>query len=223
MLLGCVISFLGVALVLGLTIYYITLPVEAPLKEFFNTNFLGISYLLYFAIVGSIITVIGLITFIKAARSVEAMAQPGIITRQPTRVRAVRPGERMRRNIEGGVLVEEIEREIEEIVKSGEEVVGEEVEEVIEEEEKPKDFVEVEVVTSGTDMVCPSCGALNPLRSMKCSSCKKPLFKVEKEGSNCPVCGAPLKLARKISSELFICGLCFSELKIPSALQEKME
>jgi len=228
MLLGCLLSFLGVALVLGSTLYYITLPAGAPVKEFFDTTFLGLPYLLYFAIIGSAITAVGLVVFIKASRSVEAVAQPGIMVRQratAARIRTVRPRERMRPRIEGGGIVEEIEREIEEIVKSSEEIIEETEakEEVIEEgEEKPEEAVEVEVVTKGTDMVCPNCGAINPLGSKKCSKCKKPLFKAEKGEPTCPVCGAPLKLAKRISDELFVCGLCFSELKIPSALQEEI-
>ncbi|RLF99305.1 MAG: hypothetical protein DRN47_03840 [Candidatus Wolframiiraptor sp.] len=229
MRLGCVVSFLGVALVLGSTLYYITLPAGTPIKEFFDTNFLGLPYLLYFAIIGSAITVVGLVIFIKASRSVEAVAQPGrIMARQRgtgARIRTVRPRGRERARIEGGGIVEEIEREIEEIVKSSEEImeetgVEEEVEEVREEEVKPEEAVEV--VTRGTDMVCPNCGAINPLKSKKCSKCKKPLFKAEKGEPTCPTCGAPLKLAKRISDELFVCGLCFSELKIPTSLQEEI-
>ena len=228
MRLGCVVSFLGVALVLGSTLYYITLPAGTPIKEFFDTNFLGLPYLLYFAIIGTAITVAGLVIFIKASRSVEAVAQPGIMVRQRgtgARIRTVRPGGRTRARIEGGSIVEEIEREIEEIVKSSEEImeeteVEEKVEGVREEEAKPEEVVEV--VTRGTDMVCPNCGAINPLKSKKCSKCKKPLFKAEKGEPTCPTCEAPLKLAKRISDELFVCGLCFSELKIPSTLQEEI-
>ncbi|MCX8186991.1 MAG: zinc ribbon domain-containing protein [Nitrososphaeria archaeon] len=224
LLLGCLISFLGVALVLGSTIYYITLPAGVPIKAFFDNTFMGISYLLYLAIIGSAITVIGLITFVRAARSIEAIAEPGIIARQSTtRGRAMKPRKRMQPPSTGGGIVEEIEREIEEIVKSTEEIVEEKVEEKgAEEEMGPKEAVEVEVVTRGTEMICPSCGTINPLGSKKCSGCKKPLFEAEEDEITCPLCGAPLKLARRISDELFVCGLCFSELKIPLTLQEKI-
>lgn len=225
MRLGGVISFLGAILVLGLTAYYITLPADAAPKIFLGKTFLGLSYLLYFAIAGSIITITGLLMFIKAARSIEAIAEPGVVVRRPAapaRARLTRPREGGEINVEKGGIVEEIEREIEEIVKSGEEVAKEKLEGKEVGEEAVVEAVKVEVITRGTDMVCPSCGAINPLKSEKCLSCKKPLFVIKGEEEVCPVCGAPLRLARKISDELFVCGLCFSELRIPSTLQEKV-
>jgi len=226
MLLGCIVSFVGVALVLGLTVYYITLPMGAPMRQFFDTTIFGLPYLLYFAIIGSVITAAGLLIFIKASRTGEE-----IVRTRRTAIRPPRRAERIRatrlRPAAGaesgqGGIVEEIEREIEEIVRSGEEeVIGEaeaEAEE-IEEEEKPT----IEVITQGSEMVCPHCGAINPLGSKKCSKCGKLIFRVKKGEPTCPVCGAPLRLAKKLTDELFVCGICFSELNIPQELQAELK
>ncbi len=225
MRLGCIVSFIGVAIALAPAIYYITLPLGSPARAFFDTTVLGLSYLLYLTILGSAVTAVGLFLFIKAARASEAVISPRTEVRGPVQISrprtiksrrsfALKPEESQEE------IVREIEREIEAIVSSGEEAEGEtegtEVEEEIEEE------AGIEVVTRGTDMVCPHCGTVNPLGSTKCSKCKKSLFRIKKGEPACPVCGAPLKLAKKISDELFVCGLCFSELRIPQELQQQL-
>jgi len=225
---GCLVSFVGVAVALAPALYYLTLPLGSPTRAFFDTKVLGIPYILYLAILGAAITAGGLFLFIKAARSAESAITSRPVVREPvhlSRPRPVRRAVTVERRDEGQEeIVREIEREIEEIVKSGEEVEEDrEPEEAVEEEELEEEAEEViEVVTRGTDMVCPHCGALNPLGSTKCSKCKKPLFKVKKGEPTCPVCGAPLRLAKRITDELFVCGLCFSELRIPQSVQQKI-
>jgi len=119
-------------------------------------------------------------------------------------------------------VVEEIEKEIEEIVRSSSEV-SEAVEEMpmaeAVEEERPL----VMIVSKANYMVCPHCGSLNPIGSEKCSSCGKRFYKPDDPSRSCPVCGAPLKLSKRISEELFVCGICFSELEIAPELQKSLK
>ena len=62
MLIGMIISIIGVSIALGITFYYLTLPLEAPFREFLDSTMMGIPYLLYFVMVGGILSGIGLIT-----------------------------------------------------------------------------------------------------------------------------------------------------------------
>ena len=231
---GAVVSFLGVAIAFIPSIYFLTLPIGSPMRKFLTQQIFMLPLILYFTIAGGAVTVLGLFLFIKAARSPPELQTSSIVRRpyavsrpapppratQPTR-RAARSPPRPRR--EEGEIVAEIEREIEEIVQSegaavkqaeeAEAEIGEEV------EEKPS----IKVITRGQDMVCPNCGELNELGSKKCSKCKKPLYKKPEKGEpTCPVCGASLRSARRITEDRFVCGLCFSELLIPKDIQEAL-
>ena len=109
------------------------------------------------------------------------------------------------------------EKEVEKITVSEEKTT-----EMEEAEELAEEAPAIEVVTKGADMVCPHCGALNQLGSTKCAKCGKALFRRKKDEPTCPVCAAPLRLVKRISDELFVCGLCFSELRIPQEIQESL-
>ena len=224
MRLGAIVSFLGAAVALIPAIYFLTLPLNSPMRELFTQPILGIPLILYFTIAGAIITLLGLLLFIRAARAPPEAAYPSVV-RQPAPVRIevprrpVRSRSRPRPTIpREGEIVAEIEREIEEIVQSE----GAAAEEVVEEEEKVEEKPLVEVVNKGQDMVCPHCGALNPLKSTKCAKCKKELYTLKEGELRCPICDAPLRLSRKISEDLFTCGLCFSELRIPQEIREEL-
>ncbi len=214
MRLGAAVSLTGVLVALIPAIYFITLPFDSPTREFFTQQMLGLPMILYFTFLGAVITAVGLILFIKAARAPLETAYPSVVRRSQA-IRARRPVEsrmmKARPTIsEEGGIVAEIEREIERIVQS---------------EGPPAEAAEkppVEVVTTGQDMVCPHCGALNPLNSTKCSKCKKKLYELREGELTCPVCGAPLRLSKKITEDLFACGLCFSELRIPRELREEI-
>ncbi len=214
MRLGAFVSFIGALIALIPAIYFITLPLDSPTREFFTQQMMGLPMILYFTVAGAVVTVLGLLLFIKAARAPPEAVYPGVV-RQPRAARIRRPAKsevEPRPTISGkGEIVAEIEREIEEIVQSEEAPVEEAAEEPL-----------VEVVTSGQDMVCPHCGALNPLKSTKCSKCKKKLYELKEGEPRCPVCEAPLRLSKRIAGDLFTCGLCFSELRIPSEIREEI-
>jgi len=227
---GAIISFLGVAIAFVPSIYFLTLSIGSPMRKFLTQQIFMLPLILYFTIAGGAVTVLGLFMFIKAARSPPELQTSSIVRRpytasrpapppppsraaQPTRRAARRPLKPERR--EEGEIVAEIEREIEEIVQSE----GAAVKQAEEVEEKPL----ITVITRGQDMVCPNCGELNELGSERCSKCKKPLYKKPREGEpTCPVCGASLRSARRITEDRFVCGLCFSELLIPKDVQEAL-
>jgi hypothetical protein len=64
-------------------------------------------------------------------------------------------------------------------------------------------------------MVCQSCGAENPLKSKVCRACGAKLY-VDIPGRKCPVCLAPLKLARILGPGHIMCNICFSEFQVIS-------
>lgn len=69
----------------------------------------------------------------------------------------------------------------------------------------------VHVISRGEAMSCRRCGSFSPLGSSRCTVCGA-LFYQEKPGLKCPVCGAPLSLATKLSPTHRVCGICFSDL-----------
>jgi len=230
MRLGAIISFIGVAIAIAPISYFLTLSTGDPMRQFLTQPILALPLILYFTIAGGAVTAFGLILFIKAARAPPEVSSPSIVRRpivaqefpppQPPR-RIERPIHTSRKR--PGEIVAEIEREIEEIVQSeGVKAEEEEKEEVVGEEVVEEKKPEIEVITRGQDIVCPNCGELNKLGSTKCVKCKKPFYKLEKEEPTCPVCGAPLRMSKRISDERFVCGLCFSELKIPPDVQQEL-
>ena len=229
MLVGAIISIIGVSIALGVTFYYLTLPLEAPFRKFLDSTMIGMPYLVYFVMVGGILSGIGLIIYVRGARSgvtiTHGRRQPIALSRPVTRRPAAglsTSAQKPARAAAGPDIVEEIEKEIEEIVRSSSEV-SEAVEEMpmaeAVEEERPL----VKIVSKANDMVCPHCGSLNPIGSEKCSSCGKKFYKPDDPSRSCPVCGAPLKLSRRISEKLFVCGICFSELEIAPELQKSLK
>jgi len=231
MLVGAIISIIGVSIALGITFYYLTLPLEAPFRKFLDSTLMGMPYLLYFVMIGGILSGIGLIIYVRAVRTGVTITRrrhrPMALSRPVARRPITAPPARVERPAEAATspdIVEEIEKEIEEIVKSSSEVaeVVEEkpVAEAVEEEEKQP---LIKVVSRASDMVCPHCGSLNPIGSKKCSSCGKKLYKPEDPSKSCPVCGAPLRLSKRISEKLFVCGICFSELEIAPELQKSLK
>ncbi len=218
---GAIISIAGALIALLPIIYFITLPLDSPARKIFTQQMIGLPVMLYFTIAGAVVTVIGLLIFMRASRVPPEVAYPSPISiRRASRMQATAP---MRASAPPpqNEIVTEIEREIEKIVQ----LEGTEVQpSPAPEEGKPieeKPVVEVEVVNRGQDMVCPHCGELNKLKSTKCSKCKRPLYEAEEGEPRCPVCDAPLRLSQKISEDLFACGLCFSELRIPVELRER--
>ncbi|HDJ66958.1 MAG TPA: zinc ribbon domain-containing protein [Nitrososphaeria archaeon] len=228
MLVGVIVSIIGVSIALGVTFYYLSLPLEAPFRKFLDSTLMGMPYLLYFVIVGGALSGVGLLIYVKAVRSGVAVTHrrrgPMALTRPALRrPSASLPGRapKPKGAVTSPDIVEEIEKEIEEIVKGTSEV-PETVEEkpaAVEEVKQPL----VKVISRANDMVCPHCGSLNPIGSVKCSNCKKKFYEPDDPSKSCPVCGAPLKLSKRISEKLFVCGICFSELEIAPELQKSLK
>lgn len=76
---------------------------------------------------------------------------------------------------------------------------------------QPKREPPFRVRTRSDSKVCPSCGYSVEIGADVCPSCGL-RFPVEHD-SGCPVCGAPLSRLSRISGDLFVCGICFSELE----------
>ena len=78
---------------------------------------------------------------------------------------------------------------------------------------RPAQRVRVEVVAMGNSIVCRRCGRESPLTSSYCASCGA-AFQKATYGLRCPACSAPLKIAKRISSDRFVCTQCFSDLRV---------
>ena len=227
MILGMILSFIGVGLILGIVFYYTFLPINDPLRIFLDTSYIGLTYLLYIIIIGAAISGAGLLVYVRAvrtgitipAREYSYPTQASVIRRPALRKEAPKLAlEEADRSIKskGGNIVEEIEKEIEHIIEAGEKPVEEKVLEV----KHPVETPTIEIISRASDMVCPHCGKLNPIGSTKCESCRKQMFIPEAPSKSCPVCNAPLILSQRISGDLFVCGICFSEIRIPPQMQE---
>jgi ribosomal protein L37E len=77
----------------------------------------------------------------------------------------------------------------------------------------PAQKVRVEVVAMGSSIVCRRCGRESPLTSSSCTSCGA-AFRKATYGLRCPACSAPLKIAKRISADRFVCSQCFSDLRV---------
>ena len=77
--------------------------------------------------------------------------------------------------------------------------------------QRPSGALPFRVRTRSDSKVCPSCGASVEIGATSCSSCGF-RFPVDLE-SGCPVCGSPLNRLTRISPNLYVCGICFSELE----------
>ncbi|MEN2974880.1 MAG: zinc ribbon domain-containing protein [Candidatus Caldarchaeales archaeon] len=226
MIVGMILSLLGAALILGIVIYYVSIPLDHPFRILLDTVYMGFSYLLYSIIIGAVISGIGILIYMRAVRTgitITSGSYPytasASVIRRPALVREVsRPvPERVDRPMGAskGSVVEEIEKEIEEIIETGAKPpVEKAIEKAIEKEPT------IEIVSKASDMVCPHCGKLNPVGTEKCEACGKRMFSPEAPSRSCPVCNAPLKLSQQISGDLFVCGICFSEIRIPPKLQD---
>jgi len=80
----------------------------------------------------------------------------------------------------------------------------------------------IKVKTAGTTIICLSCGETLPLGSTTCTKCGAALEVGSNSERACPVCGGDLRRAAKLGDNVYICGLCFSELEIPPDLASKI-
>jgi hypothetical protein len=76
---------------------------------------------------------------------------------------------------------------------------------------RPSSALSFRIRTRSDSKVCPSCGASVEIGAASCPSCGF-RFPVDVE-SGCPVCGSPLNRLTRISPNLYVCGVCFSELE----------
>lgn len=74
-------------------------------------------------------------------------------------------------------------------------------------------LLRIEVMSRSDIMVCSSCGEPSPVGSERCRSCRT-AFKKASSGLRCPVCKAPFSVVKRISSGHYVCGQCFSDLKV---------
>ncbi len=88
--------------------------------------------------------------------------------------------------------------------------------------EQVKEASLIKVKTAGTTIICLSCGQSLPLGSTSCSKCGAVIEIVNNPEKACPVCGGDLSRAAKLGDNVYICGLCFSELEIPPDLASRI-
>lgn len=74
-------------------------------------------------------------------------------------------------------------------------------------------LIRIEVISRGETLVCLNCGESAPIGSDKCTSCGEQ-FKKSSTALRCPVCKAPFSLAKAVSKQHYVCGQCFSDLRV---------
>ncbi|MEM1922791.1 MAG: hypothetical protein QXW60_03565 [Nitrososphaerota archaeon] len=72
----------------------------------------------------------------------------------------------------------------------------------------------IKVKSSGISIICPKCGNETRLGEDKCRSCGERFKKSSEPIRACPICGGDLLDAQKLEDNMYVCGLCFSELEI---------
>ncbi|MEM1517589.1 MAG: hypothetical protein QXV24_05190 [Nitrososphaerota archaeon] len=80
----------------------------------------------------------------------------------------------------------------------------------------------IKVKTAGTTIICLSCGETLPLGSTNCTKCGARLEIESNPEKACPVCGGNLAKAAKLGDNIYICGLCFSELEVSPDLASRI-
>ncbi|MDW8042376.1 MAG: zinc ribbon domain-containing protein [Nitrososphaerota archaeon] len=73
--------------------------------------------------------------------------------------------------------------------------------------------VRVIALSASRSLICPGCGSESSLESVRCTSCGTRFNKVS-YGLRCPVCSAPLSLAKRMAEGRFVCQQCYSDLSV---------
>ncbi len=87
-------------------------------------------------------------------------------------------------------------------------------------EERPQTFETeslrrgVKVRSAGLSLICPKCGFETPLGESKCRNCGEKFAKSSDPLRACPICGGDLANAQRMGEDVYVCGICFSELEI---------
>ncbi|GBC71029.1 hypothetical protein HRbin02_00806 [Candidatus Calditenuaceae archaeon HR02] len=72
----------------------------------------------------------------------------------------------------------------------------------------------IKVKSAGLSLICPKCGFETPLGGSKCRNCGEKFAKSSDPIRACPICGGDLASAQRIGDDIYVCGICFSELEI---------
>ncbi|MCL7395020.1 MAG: zinc ribbon domain-containing protein [Thaumarchaeota archaeon] len=226
-----ILCAIGIAIALIPTVLYIAYSQELSFLKTLETEVAsGIPLYLVFSFVGVAVTLVGLITFVRAIRHaqepsaprVRTGTMPRIVSPTPTVARPTPTREAVTRQ----PPVKRIEEVVESIEKELEEAINKASVEQPTPPPKPQQEVQqkaaIKVITAGTDEVCPSCGAINPLGQKKCTECGADIYVEDPNLPSCPVCDAPLKNPQKLTDKIYVCRVCFSELEIPKELSKKL-
>lgn len=211
---GIVMGFAGVIMVLlPILVLFVTGGYESPVQQIYDTPIApGLPAGLIITAFGASITAVGLIIYVRGMRNLSPYPSPVTPYRKEFRKRA---------NSE--VVLEEIEREISTILDekgptmeirtaSPPKASQARVEQTTVVAKSKTTSKILSVVTRGIDMVCKSCGSVNPLGSKICASCGVELFEPNPKALQCPVCNAPVDDSYRIGENI-VCSVCFSELK----------
>jgi ribosomal protein L40E len=74
-------------------------------------------------------------------------------------------------------------------------------------------LLRIEVMSRSDVMLCSSCGESSPVGAERCRGCGTP-FRKASSGLRCPVCKAPFSAVRMVSRGHYVCGQCFSDLRV---------
>ncbi len=226
-----ILCVIGVAITLIPTVLYIAYSQELGFLKTLETEVTsGIPLYLLFSFIGVAVTLIGLITFVRTIRHVQEPSTPRVGTGTMPRIVSPTPTAARPTPVRRPITQQPPAKRIEEVVES----IEKELEEVINkasmeqptpppksQQEVPQK-VTIKVITAGTDEVCPSCGAINPLGQKKCVECGADIYVEDPNLPSCPVCDAPLKNPQKLTDKIYVCRICFSELEIPKELSKKL-
>ncbi|GBC69498.1 hypothetical protein HRbin01_01197 [archaeon HR01] len=221
-LIGFAVGIVGVVIILAPVALYIMTGYGSPVQRILDMQLVpGMPFGLILSSAGAAVSAVGVVLFIKAMRTVGST---------PPLAEYTRPSRPMRPSPKRDL--EEIEAEIEKILDDGK---GEgprvevrmpqtpqrsaqsvTAEKAPPREKQPSTHVKtpsVKVISRGFDLVCRSCGAINPLDSKVCKECGGKIYEPNPRLPACPVCGAPLEGEQRVG-ERVVCTVCFSELLI---------
>ncbi|MCS7142498.1 MAG: hypothetical protein NZ920_01700 [Aigarchaeota archaeon] len=192
--LGLLISAFGLIISLVPTLIYINFA-DSPAFYFLNEQVLpSIPLILFMAIVGVPITIVGVTIFRRGIR--EMMEELSESTAGA---------------IEGGRL--SANKSVEVAVKRSAEVSGTNFERPPTKSDTPNRSKYL-IVSSGTELICQNCSSAMPLGARVCSRCRSPFPIAEDEEEACPVCRCYLTDAKRLGDEIIVCNFCFSELRL---------